>query len=183
MSVLHSLVFYGLAGIVLASAFFTAFSSNLVHAAFSLLFTFFGLACLYIQLGADFVGVSQVLIYVGGILVLLLFGVMFTGSLAGGSVRQTIQYKWGIGFLVLLMLLLLPIVYVTPWFSMADPQGKSLESTISAIGKLLLTDYLLPFEIASLLLLVALIGAVVIARGEPKVREESESENNETAVL
>ncbi|MGC9329681.1 MAG: NADH-quinone oxidoreductase subunit J family protein, partial [Candidatus Hinthialibacter sp.] len=64
MDALHSLIFYVLAAVVVASAAFTAFSSHLVHAGFSLLFTFFGVACLYIQLGADFVGVSQVLIYV-----------------------------------------------------------------------------------------------------------------------
>lgn len=175
MDALHSLIFYVLAALVLASAAFTAFSSNLVHAAFSLLFTFFGLACLYVQLGADFVGVSQVLIYVGGILVLLLFGVMFTGSLAGGALRQTIQYKWGIGLLVLLFLMLLPIIFSAPWFTTDNPQGKTMESTVSAIGELLMTTYLLPFEIASLLLLIALIGAVVLARGETKTQQESGS--------
>ncbi len=177
MDVLHSLTFYILAAVVLASAAFTAFSSNLVHAAFSLLFTFFGLACLYIQLGADFVGVSQVLIYVGGILVLLLFGVMFTGSLAGG-VRQTIQFKGSAILLALLMLLLLPIAATAPWIVMENPQEKLLESNIAAIGRQLMTDYLLPFEAASLLLLVALIGAVVIARGEPKATPESGNEND-----
>lgn len=180
MDVLHSLTFYILAAVVLASAAFTAFSSNLVHAAFSLLFTFFGLACLYIQLGADFVGISQVLIYVGGILVLLLFGVMFTGSLAG-SIRQTIQFKGSAILLGLLMLLLLPIASTAPWIVMENPQEKLLESNIAAIGRWLMTDYLLPFEVASLLLLVALIGAVVIARGEPKAAPESGNEND-TAV-
>lgn len=181
MDFLHSLIFYVLAAVVIASAAFTAFSSNLVHAAFSLLFTFFGLACLYIQLGADFVGVAQVLIYVGGILVLLLFGVMFTGSLAGGSVRQTIQYKWGLGLLVLLGLLLAPIIFSSPWFISDNPQGKNMETTVSAIGQLLLSEYLLPFEIASLLLLVALIGAVVIARSETKIQQENGS-GSDTAI-
>ncbi|HOJ59932.1 MAG TPA: NADH-quinone oxidoreductase subunit J [bacterium] len=169
---LHSLIFYVVAVIVLASAAFTAFASNLVHAAFSLLFTFFGVACLYLLLGADFVGISQVLIYVGGILVLLLFGVMFTSNLAGVAVKQVLQFRWGIAFLVLSLLALLPMIYITPWPVSPNPETKALESTISAIGEFLLTKYLLPFEIASLLLLVALIGAVVIARGEPKSRPE-----------
>lgn len=168
---LHSLVFYVFAVIVLASAAFTAFSSNLVHAAFSLLFTFFGVACLYLLLGADFVGISQILIYVGGILVLLLFGVMFTGNLTGGAVKLTIHSKAGWLFLGLLLILLLPVVYSTPWPVMENPESKSLESTIEAIGNFLLQDYLLPFEIASLLLLIALIGAVIIARGEPKIKQ------------
>ncbi len=180
-ALLHSLVFYILAFIVLGSAAYTAFSPSLVRAAFSLLFTFFGLACFYIYLGADFVGISQVIIYVGGILVLLLFGVMFTVNVVGkGTERQTLQIKWGILFLILFLVLLLPIVFITPWNEMADPGNKVLDSTVYPIGKALLTKYLLPFEIASLLLLIALIGAVVIARGEPKsgkpeIGEETQS--------
>lgn len=167
---LHSLLFYVFAVIVLGSAAYTAFSSNLVHAAFSLLFTFFGMACMYILLGADFVGISQVIVYVGGILVLLLFGVMFTGNVTGGGpIKQTMQMKWGLGFLALLFCLMIPMIYITPWSLAADP--KPFVSTIAAIGRAFLTEYLLPFEIASLLLLIALIGAVVIARGEPKARE------------
>ena len=168
-ALLPSLVFYLLAVTVLASAAFTAFSPNLVHAAFSLLFTFFGLACLYILLGADFVGLSQIIIYVGGILVLLLFGVMFTRNPAGGTAKETMQVKWGVLFLGVLLLVLLPVVYTAPWRVSSVP--KDLESTVSPVGALLLTKYLLPFEVASLLLLIALIGAVVIARGEPKTRE------------
>ncbi len=175
---LHSLIFYIVAVIVLASAAFTAFASNLVHAAFSLLFTFFGVACLYLLLGADFVGISQVLIYVGGILVLLLFGVMFTSNLAGVAVKQVLQLRWGIAFLVVLILALMPMIYYTPWLEMPDPGSKVIESTVTPIGVFLLTKYLLPFEIASLLLLVALIGAVVIARGEPKSRLEEEPDSS-----
>ncbi|MFB3786967.1 MAG: NADH-quinone oxidoreductase subunit J [bacterium] len=171
---LHSLIFYFLAVIVLASAAFTAFAPNLVHAAFSLLFTFFGVAGLYLLLGADFVGISQVLIYVGGILVLLLFGVMFTSNLAGVVVKQVLQFRWGIAFLVILFAALAPMIYITPWPVMPDPGSKALESTVTPIGQILLTRYLLPFEVASLLLLVALIGAVVIARGEPKSGPEEE---------
>jgi NADH-quinone oxidoreductase subunit J len=177
-ALLHSLVFYILAFIVLGSAAYTAFSANLVRAAFSLLFTFFGLAGLYIYLGADFVGISQVIIYVGGILVLLLFGVMFTTNVSGqGTEKQTLQMKWGILFLVVLFLLLIPIAFITPWSVMPDAGSKALESSVSPIGVGLLTKYLLPFEIASLLLLIALIGAVVIARGEPKVRAEAAKED------
>ncbi len=182
-ALLHSLVFYVLAFIVLASAAYTAFSPHLVRAAFSLLFTFFALAGLYIYLGADFVGISQVIIYVGGILVLLLFGVMFTVNLSGaGTEKQTLQVKWGILFLILLLVLLLPIAFTTPWQVMPNPETKSIESTVSPVGVGLLTKYLLPFEIASLLLLIALIGAVIIARGEPKVRQESTEEETPPAA-
>ena len=177
-ALLHSLVFYVLAIVVLASAAYTAFSPNLVHAAFSLLFTFFGLACMYIYLGADFVGVSQVIIYVGGILVLLLFGVMFTQNATRGEGQQTLQRKWGMLFLAVVFLVLLPVVFTTPWPLMSNPETKNLSSTVSPIGVLLLTRYLLPFEVASLLLLVALIGAVVIARGEPKAKTTEAQEKD-----
>jgi len=165
---LPSLLFYILAFIVIVSAAYTAFSSRLVHAAFSLLFTFFGLACLYVLLGADFVGLSQVIIYVGGILALLLFGVMLTGRESAEAPSQTLQLKWGAAFLVVLAIALIPLAITTPWLVMKNPETKTLASTISPVGELLMTKYLLPFEAASLLLLIALIGAVMIARGEPK---------------
>ncbi|MEW6233780.1 MAG: NADH-quinone oxidoreductase subunit J [Candidatus Omnitrophota bacterium] len=168
MSLLPSMLFYILAIVVIVSAAYTAFSSRLVHAAFSLLFTFFGLACLYVLLGADFVGLSQVIIYVGGILALLLFGVMLTGRESAEAPKQTMQLKWGAAFLAVLAAALIPLAMTAPWQIMENPESKTLASTISPVGELLLTKYLLPFEAASLLLLIALIGAVVIARGEPK---------------
>ncbi|MDX9754462.1 MAG: NADH-quinone oxidoreductase subunit J [bacterium] len=170
-ALLTNLLFYFLAAVVLGSAAYTAFSPRLVHAAFSLLFTFFGLACLYILLGADFVGISQVVVYVGGILVLLLFGVMFTQRLEDQNQVQTMQWKWGLGFLGLFFLILVPVIYVTPWPVAEDVAAKPTGSTIAQVGELLLTKYFLPFEIASLLLLIALVGAVVIARGEAKTGE------------
>ncbi len=183
-ALLPNLVFYVLAVIVLVSAAFTAFSANLVHAAFSLLFTFFGVAALYLYMSADFVGISQVIIYVGGILILLLFGVMFTSSLAGGTVRQTLQTKRSLFLLLLMFCMMIPVVFVTPWPSLEDGQTNAMiesseaaTGTVADIGRLLLTKYLLPFEIASLLLLVALIGAVVIARGQPAAEPETEEES------
>ncbi len=172
-ALLPSLLFYVFAGVVVGSAAFTAFTSNLVHAAFSLLFTFFGLACIYLYLGADFVGLSQVVIYVGGILVLLLFGVMFTGHLASAAVKQTLNVKTACALLVLLFILMTPVAFRTAWPTAAPAELPEAQSTISEIANLLLTQYLLPFEIASLLLLVALIGAVVIARGEQKEDEDT----------
>lgn len=175
-ALLPSLLFYVFAGAVVGSAVFTAFTSNLVHAAFSLLFTFFGLACLYLYLGADFVGLSQVVIYVGGILVLLLFGVMFTGQASAGTIRQTLNFKTALGLIIVLFVMISPVVFKTAWPVASPGDLKPAESTISEIGTLLLTRYLLPFEVASLLLLVALIGAVVIARGEQK-DDETDAES------
>lgn len=160
-------LFYFLTGIVVASALFTAFTRNLVHAAFSLLLTFLGLACLYLYLGADFVGLAQVLVYVGGILVLLLFGVMLTNDPASVEEKDTRQFWTGLLISVGLGAVLITIVMQTPWPVLAPSELPEAESTLSFIATGLLTTYLLPFEIASVLLLIALIGAVVIARGEP----------------
>src|ERR1043165_5263419 len=77
---LYDLVFYVFAAITLVSGGLVVFSRNIIYSAFSLLFTFFGVAGIYVLLNADFLAVAQVLIYVGGILVLLLFGVMLTNK-------------------------------------------------------------------------------------------------------
>lgn len=159
--------FYFLAGVVIASALFTAFTRNLIHAAFSLLMTFLGLACLYLYLGADFVGLAQVLIYVGGILVLLLFGVMLTHDPSSVEQKDTRQFWTGLLMVTALGALLIAVVIQTPWPTLSPGELPEATSNISAIAQQLLTTYLLPFEIASILLLVALIGAVVVARGEP----------------
>ena len=77
----YTVIFYLFAAITVCSAAFVVFTRNVIYSAFSLLFTFFGVAALYVFLSADFIAVTQVVVYVGGILVLLLFGVMFTNSI------------------------------------------------------------------------------------------------------
>ena len=81
------IVFYVFAVITVVSAFVVVFSRNIMYAAFSLLFTFFGVAGLYVLLSADFLAVTQILIYVGGILVLLLFGVMLTNNVVSVDIK------------------------------------------------------------------------------------------------
>lgn len=168
---LPSLVFWGLAAVILVSAMITAFAQTLVYAGFALLFTFLGVVGLYLYLNADFLGIAQLVIYVGGILVLLLFGVMFTqgGGLQRQPGRGAIQIPSAaigalIGFIVLLH-----VIFYTPW--PLSPAERAAEPTIRIIGELLLTKYLLPFEVASMLLLIALVGAMVIARGETKEQD------------
>lgn len=169
---LPSLVFWGLAAVTVGSAMITAFARTLVYAGFALLFTFLGVAGLYLYLNADFLGIAQLAIYVGGILVLLLFGVMFThgGGLDQQPGRRPIQIpSAAIGTLIALVVLLHVILY-TPWPLRAVE--RPADPTTRTIGELLLTKYLLPFEVASMLLLIALVGAMVIARGETKEQEE-----------
>ena len=163
---ISTVIFYLLAALTVGSAAVVAFSRNIVYSAFSLLGTFAGVAGLYVFLGADFVAGVQVLIYVGGILVLILFAVMLTHRIS--DVEITNRAAGRIPALLLLGVfgfLLLQIVRETPW-------GKAGEAayapTTAKIGDLFLDQYLLPFELASLVLLAALIGAAVLSRKEIK---------------
>lgn len=144
-------------------SFWVAFSSDIVHAAFSLLFTFFGVAGLYVLLGADFIGVVQVIIYIGGILVLIIFGVMMTER--GKMLRLTVQLPGRI-FAAILSLIILTGLFLaiirTPWPSVPSPAAPG--PTSAAMGELILSKYLIPFEVVALLLLASLVGAVLIVR-------------------
>jgi NADH-quinone oxidoreductase subunit J len=165
---LKTFIFYGFALTTIASALVVVTTRNIVHAAFSLMVTLFGVAGLYVFLQADFLAATQVIVYVGGILVLILFGVMMTS----GRLEMRIHIERGqllLGGLVALMLLmlLLTVIANTPiWKNLTD-DGTQLPPTTERIGELILNgQFLLPFEVVSVLLLVALIGAALISRKE-----------------
>ena len=163
---LSTTVFYLVAIITVGSALMVAFSRNIIYSAFSLLGTFAGAAGIYVFLGADFVAAVQLLIYVGGILVLVLFAVMLTHRIT--DVEITNRAAGRIPALIItgvFIYLLIQTVRETPWV-----KAKELvyQPTTAKIGDLFLDSYLLPFELASLVLLAALIGAVVISRKEIK---------------
>src|SRR5919197_4844541 len=96
-SLVTKAIFYFFAVLTVASAAIVVFSRSLIYSAFALLFTFFGVAALYVFLGADFLAATQVVIYVGGILILLLFGVMLTHKLYDLNLRtETFQFIPGV---------------------------------------------------------------------------------------
>lgn len=163
---LSTAVFYLVAIVTVGSALMVAFSRNIIYSAFSLLGTFAGVAGLYVFLGADFVAAVQLLIYVGGILILILFAVMLTHRIT--DVEITNRAAGRIPALIVtgvFIYLLVQTVRETPWV-----KAKEIiyQPTTAIIGDLFLDSYLLPFELASLVLLAALIGAVVISRKEIK---------------
>jgi NAD(P)H-quinone oxidoreductase subunit 6 len=163
---LSTAVFYLVAILTVGSAFMVAFSRNIIYSAFSLLGTFAGVAGLYVFLGADFVAGVQLLIYVGGILVLILFAVMLTHRIT--DVEITNRAAGRIPALIitgLFIYLLIQTVRQTPWVKVKEI---AYQPTTAKIGDLFLERYLLPFELASLVLLAALIGAVVLSRKEIK---------------
>ena len=167
---LKPLVFYVFALLTIGSAVIVVTVRNIVHAAFSLMVTLFSIAGLYVFLQADFLAATQVIVYVGGILVLILFGVMMTsGRLDMKLKMERGQLFWGGLVTILIFALLLGVIRRTPW-NVQEELG-TVEGTTSQIGKAILQqEFLLPFEVASVILLIALIGAVLISRKE--VRED-----------
>ena len=169
---LKELIFYIFALSAIGSAVVVVTIRNIVHAAFSLMVTLFSVAGLYVFLQADFLAATQVIVYVGGILVLILFGVMMTS----GRLEMTLHlergqlFSGGVISLLILVLLLGVVTTTQKWKGLQD-DGTLLEPTTSQIGELILNGkFLLPFEVVSILLLIALIGAALISRKE--VREE-----------
>lgn len=161
---LGSIVFFLVAALTLVSAAMVAFSRNIIYSAFSLLGTFAGAAAIYVFLGADFVAAVQLLIYVGGILVLILFAVMLTHRIT--DVEITNRAAGRIPALVIVAILLALLVQTIRETNWAKAKEIVYAPTSAKIGDLFLQNYLLPFELASLVLLAALIGAVVLARKE-----------------
>ncbi len=155
-------LFLFMAALVIASAFWVVFSPNLIHSAVSLLFTLFGTAGLYVFLYADFIAATQIVIYVVGILVLIIFGVMLTSKIDSPSIASSSanQFIGGIGAFAIFVIQV-AVIFNTPW-NFGSEQYR--DATVGAIGKLLLTNYLLPFEIISILLLAALMGAALLSR-------------------
>lgn len=157
----EAFVFWVFAIVTVGSAAVVVLSRTLIYSAFALLFTFFGVAGLYVLLGADFLAATQLLVYVGGILVLLLFGVMLTHKIYDLDLRtETTQLAPGLIVAVGLFVILSATAVRTEWMGVA----RTPAPTTGAIGKLFLGQYLLPFEAASVLLLVALMGAAMIVR-------------------
>jgi NADH-quinone oxidoreductase subunit J len=156
------IVFYCFAVVVVGSAAVVVFSRSLIRSAFALLFTFGGVAALYVYLGADFLAATQMVIYVGGILVLLLFGVMLTHKLYDLNLRgEAFQFLPALILVLVFFSTLVFFMLRTEWFSGGETAASP---TTAAIGELLMRDYILPFEVASVFLLIALIGAALIVR-------------------
>jgi NADH-quinone oxidoreductase subunit J len=164
---LYDTAFYFFAAITLVSGAVVVFSRNIIYSAFSLLFTFFGVAGIYVLLNADFLAIAQIMIYVGGILILLLFGVMLTNKVINVEMKTgTLQTLPASIVVAALAGALCGVFYMTDWAIVRNIPANA--TTAPALGEMFLTTYLLPFEVASVVLLVALIGAALIARRRPQ---------------
>jgi len=159
-----NIVFWFFVVMTIAAALTVVLSKNLIYAAIALLVTFLGVAAMYVFLWADFMAGTQVMIYIGGILILLLFGIMLTTKITSVRISHTNAQR-GVGALIVAAIFvgLIWMINVTPWLQISNQEP---QQTVHDIGTLLMTDFLLPFEVASVLLLGALIGAAVLARKE-----------------
>jgi NAD(P)H-quinone oxidoreductase subunit 6 len=163
-SFVAGLIFYALAAITLAGAALVAFSRNIVHSAFALLATFFGIAGLYAFLAADLMAVIQLLVYVGGVLVLIVFAVMLTARISEARISNPAMGR-GAGLVVLVVVAgLMTYIAVRIFGDSGTPDPA--RPTTAAVGNALLSTYVLPFEVISVLLLAVLLGAVTLARGQ-----------------
>jgi len=163
---LADLVFWLFAVLTVGGGLGVALSRNILYTSLALLFSLMGVAGLYVFLSADFVAVAQVLIYIGGVLVLILFAVMLTNRIGDVNISNT-SLGWAGGTVLALVTasLVVAVAVEVPWrVKLSHP----LVVTTAAMGNALLQRWLLPFELVSLTLLATLIGAIVIARKELK---------------
>lgn len=174
---ISTLIFWLVALMTVASSILVVAARNVLHAAFSLCLAFLGVACIYVFLHADFVAAVQLIVYVGGILVLIMFAVMFSSNVVedtAESGRSRLGMAAGFGSAVALfaaVVLMLqrldaPLVKANAQGSVPYQATVSVAAGETGLGHYLMGQYLLPFEVASVLLLAALIGAVVIVRKE-----------------
>ena len=160
----EAVFFYTFAGLTLLSALSVVFNRHPVYSVLSLMVTMFSLASLFVMLGAYFVAALQILLYAGAVLVLFLFVMMLLNLEREALARMRIFTLRGVGTIASLLLLshlLYAINTVT-----TGPRPPTSGGTVESIGRLLFTDYVLPFELTSFLILAAIIGAVTLAKQE-----------------
>jgi NADH-quinone oxidoreductase subunit J len=166
-------VFYAAAAMTVGAAILVAILPNILYAAVALLFSFAGVAGLYVLLSADFLAATQVLVYVGGILVLILFAVFLSNRIADVKISNPGRFRLPAGVICLVLFGVLSYTAVSTPFAVKKPVYLP---TTADIGELLMTRYLLPFEVASVLLLAALIGAALLSRPDRGAPEGGEME-------
>jgi len=158
----QTVVFIILSLVTLGAALAVVTSKNLFHSALFLILSFVGVASLYVLLEAPFLAAVQVLVYVGAIAILVVFAIMLTRRLmAEDLVQRNAQWGWSALGAVLLFVALGVILFQVNWPVVEAAVPKE---TISTLGQDLMGRYLVPFEVASVLLLVALVGSIIIAR-------------------
>jgi NADH-quinone oxidoreductase subunit J len=175
-------VFVVCAVIVLSGAFGVILLRNPVHSALSLVMTLFGVAVLFVAQEAHFLAAVQVIVYAGAIVVLFLFVIMLLGvdreeAVEVEELKGQRPLAVGVGVLVLLLVVLL--ARVDEWAT-GTPAARGLASgpgeNVEKLGRSIFTDFVLPFEVTAVLLVIAVVGAVVLARRPPRLKEDADQE-------
>ncbi|MBT3982028.1 MAG: NADH-quinone oxidoreductase subunit J [Bacteriovoracaceae bacterium] len=175
----HKVLIILSSALTVASAIGVLVTKDIVRACIFLFFSLFGVAGIYASLGADFVAVTQIMVYVGGVVILMLFAVMLTGGpgkeSAGSKgyllipmMGNKITFGFGI-FSGLVLLLTMAKITKSVIASVTISEVEGFASTVERIGSLLVSEHVLAFEISSILLLGALVGAAMIARPRKNV--------------
>lgn len=163
-----------LALVTLSGAIAAMSLRNLIHCALALILAFGGLAGLFLYLGAQFIGLVQLLVYVGAVGIVFVFAILLTRG-GGEEPKPFLSSSWfvGAGVASLLAVVLAFAVLQSP--SLGEREPHTTNPTVKEVGAKLMNDYVIPLEIMALLLTSALIGAVVLALPEPKRREGEET--------
>jgi NADH-quinone oxidoreductase subunit J len=159
---INLVIFYILAGFTVWAAAVVVLGKNIVRAAVALIFTFCGMAALYVLLDAEFLAAVQVLIYVGGITILLLFAIMLTSRISSATARVINDQV--VLSAIAAAGLLVGLIYAAMRGIPALSGPPRLPETAPFLGRALLTTYALPFEVVSILLLAGMVGAIILAR-------------------
>jgi NADH-quinone oxidoreductase subunit J len=166
--VAQNIFFYAIAAVIVYSAFRVVTTNNVVHAALHLVAVLAAVAAQYILMAAEFVAAAQVLVYIGAIVVLFLFGIMLTRAKLGADQDLTHKHWWAGAATALLLFGVMAYALIDEWGSQAmpaDPQITTVNgSNTATVSDSIFSTYLLPFEVVSVLLLAALVGAIVLAR-------------------
>ncbi len=187
---LEPLLFYGFALMAVIGALWVVFSQQIVRMAVALLITLCGVAALYFLLEAEFLAAIQLIVYVGGTLILIIFGVMLTSKGPDDRFPVALSQRalgWGIGLLSAILMASVGLFgviaqrnaaltaqdpnHVSNMFGATETQGGT--ATLESLGNALLSSHLIPFEIAAVLLLVVMIGAAFIAKGRQHEMKQS----------
>ena len=163
-----SVFFYLIAAVMVGAALVVVTSRNVVRSALALIVVFAGVAAQFILLAAEFVAVTQVLVYIGAIMVLMLFGIMLTRARIGRDVDATNDHWWSGVITALLLVGVMAYALVDYYGGDKLPADREINSiagsNTATVSDSIFAQYLIPFEVVSVLLLAALVGAIVIAR-------------------
>jgi NADH-quinone oxidoreductase subunit J len=166
---METVVFFAMAALAVACALLVIFFRNPVYSALSLVGTLFSVAGLFVLLDAHFLAAVQIIVYAGAIMVLFLFVIMLL-NLGSDDAQEKITGRYRLIGVVFLSALLVGhlslMMFRQGWTAPVDNEAL-ITNNIHYLGKLLYTDFLFPFEVASMILLVALIGVVVLVKREP----------------